>query len=153
MTSPQMSQSYDAEVDEILCILRNILTVGSVPGAAVQDNASIGSSSRLGAHDQHRTGSVPDDFLGDAAEQRSRHAGASVARDDDEVGGPFFCLLDNCRAWDTRLHKFMRGGWQRKAIAETTEQSLALLFSSSIFRRGIVDIDEADFTAERAAKI
>src|SRR5271166_4985996 len=63
MTSPQMSQSYDAEVDEILCILRNILTVGSVAGAAVQDNASIGSSSRLGAHDQHRTGSVPDDFL------------------------------------------------------------------------------------------
>ena len=105
------------------------------------------------AHDQHRTGSVPDHFLGDAAEQRSRHAGASVARYDDEVGGPFFCLLDNCRAWDARLHKFVRGGRQRKAIAETTEQSLALLFGSAVFRRRIVDIDESDFAAERAAKL
>jgi hypothetical protein len=70
-----------------------------------------------------------------------------VARYDDEVGGPFFCLLDNCRAWDARLHKFVRGGRQRKAIAETTEQSLALLFGSAVFRRRIVDIDESDFAA------
>jgi hypothetical protein len=70
-----------------------------------------------------------------------------VARYDDEVGGPFFCLLDNCRAWDARPHKFVRGGRQRKAIAETTEQSLALLFGLAVFRRRIVDIDESDFAA------
>jgi hypothetical protein len=47
----------------------------------------------------------------------------------------------------------VRGGRQRKTIAQTTEQSLALPFGSCVFRRCIVDIDESDFAAEGAAEL
>jgi hypothetical protein len=119
---------------------------------------ALGVRSFVRSYDKNGTGRVTHDSLGNAAEQDTLYATATMAADHDEVRRPVFGSLRDLGGRLARLDELQRRRLQVQSLTETRKQSFAILFglseglselvSGNVLRGRVDDVDERYVGAE-----